>query len=114
MAPGQTNGGNGERNIEAKHRHLALLNNSCVKNHKANRVPSTSERRNDATGRNRCRWYPRANDGKLILAAEIADSSSDFGCWYRAPGWPAAARNQRQIPAAADPFFTGQHLGRLV
>jgi hypothetical protein len=45
-------------------------------------------------------------------AAEIPESFSDFGCWYRAPGWPVAARNI--IPAAADPFFTGQHLWRLV
>ncbi len=44
----------------------------------------------------------------------IPDSSSDFGCWYRASGWPAAARNKRLIPAAADPFSPGQHLGRLV
>jgi hypothetical protein len=38
---------------------------------------------------------PIARAKALIPAAEIVDSSNDFGGWYRAPGWPAAARQTK-------------------
>jgi hypothetical protein len=35
------------------------------------------------------------HDNRLIPTAEIVDSSNDFGGWYRAPGWRAAARRTK-------------------
>jgi hypothetical protein len=55
-----------------------------------------------------CGVYP------LIPGALIDDSSGDKGSWYRAPGWRAAARQKRLIPAVVDPFYMGQHERPLV
>jgi hypothetical protein len=40
--------------------------------------------------------------------AIIHNSSGHKGSWYRAPGWRAAARQKRLIPAVVDPYMGQQ------